>query len=75
MHTDTVHAVRLIGTDSYAREDSDGNLGWGSICASTLFFDPEEDSEEMFAHMSAAPGGHEAAEQVIFRRTLTPIKG
>lgn len=74
-HTDRVHALRMRHTDSYAFEQDDGQMGFGPLCARTLFFDPLSDDEAIASHMSAAPGGHEAVEQVGFIRTLVADRG
>lgn len=72
-HTDMVHAIRKRGTEDYAYEDDAGDMGFGPLCARTLFFDPTSDDEALYSHMSAAPGGHETVEQVGFTRTLTRV--
>ena len=71
MHSDHVVAIRVLGTDDYLYEDDAGEVGAGPLGARTFLFDPDE--EALHSHMSAAPGGHQAVEEVHFTRTMTPI--
>lgn len=70
-HTDQVVGIRLRGTETFAHEQDDGQMGFGPLCGRTLFFDPVSDTDAIASHMSASPGGHEAVETVAFTRTLT----
>lgn len=72
-YTDRVHAIRMRGTSDFAFEQDDGTMGFAPLCARTLFFDPESDDEAIASHMSAAPGGHEAVEEVALDRAITLI--
>ena len=69
-HTISATAIRKRGTDLFACLGDDEDMHFGPVGARTMFFDPLVDEEAIYAHMSAAEGGHETVEEVTVTLTV-----